>query len=95
MLIHVVSFKYKPETPATARQDHVAALEGLKTLPGVLELAVGADVVQSPRSYDTGLLVKFANRHALDAYAVHPEHVPVAELGRALASHIVAVDFEV
>src|SRR6188474_548279 len=48
-----------------------------------------ADVVRSPRSYDTGLLVMFGDRAALDAYQKHPQHVPVAEFGVSLSDHIV------
>jgi hypothetical protein len=94
MLTHIVSFKYKAEVTDAQRDDHLMRLKGLSTVPGVLDLRVGPDVVRSPRSYDTGLLVVFANRAALDAYATHPQHVPVAQFGASLCDHIVAVDFE-
>lgn len=94
MLTHLVCFKYKPETSPAQREDHRRRLEGLARLPGVIELKVGPDVVRSPRSYDTGLVVVFPDRAALDAYAGNPQHVPVAQLGVSLCEHIVAVDFE-
>lgn len=94
MLTHIVCFKYKPETTDAQRVDHRTRLQGLATLPGVLELSVGADVVRSARSYDTGLIVRFPDRSALDAYATNPQHVPVAQFGASLSEHIVAVDFE-
>jgi len=94
MLTHIVSFKYKADITDAQRTDHRLRLKGLSTVPGVLDLRVGADVVGSPRSYDTGLLVVFANREALDAYASHPQHVPVAQFGASLCDHIVSVDFE-
>jgi hypothetical protein len=50
--------------------------------------------VRSARSYDTGLLVTFRDRAALDAYQKNPLHVPVAQFGVGLSEHIVAVDFE-
>ena len=53
--------------------------------------AVGADVVGSARSYDTGLVVIFRDRAALDAYQTNPHHVTVAQHGVALCQHIVAV----
>lgn len=93
MLIHIVSFKYKADVNDAARRDHRAKLKGLAGLPGVIELKVGEDIVRSPRSYDTGLLVKFPDRAALDAYATNPQHVVVAQLGGSLAEHIVAADF--
>ena len=94
MLTHIVCFKYKSDTTEAQRVDHRARLHGLATLPGVIELSVGADVVRSPRSYDTGLIVRFPDRAALDAYATNPQHVPVAQFGASLSEHIVAVDFE-
>ena len=69
-------------------------LRSLHTLDGVIDLKVGADVVGSPRSYDTGLAITFSDRAALDAYQKHPRHVPIAQLGVSLCEHIVAVDFE-
>jgi hypothetical protein len=94
MLTHLVSFKYKADVDAAARAEHRRRLAGLAGLDGVLELKVGEDVVRSPRSYDTGLLVTFRDRAALDAYQKNPLHVPVAQLGVSLSEHIVAVDFE-
>jgi hypothetical protein len=93
MLTHIVCFKYRAETAAPAREEHRARLRGLRSLDGVVNLTVGADVVGSPRSYDTALVVVFPDRAALDAYQVNPHHVPVAQFGVSLCSHIVAVDF--
>jgi hypothetical protein len=95
MLAHLISFKYKADVDESIRRDHRARLAGLSGIPGVVELKVGADVVRSPRSYDTGLLVMFEDRAALDAYQKHPQHVPVAQFGVSISDHIVAVDFEV
>jgi hypothetical protein len=94
MLTHIVCFKYKAGVDDAARRDHVARLRGLAALSGIVDLKVGADVVRSARSYDTGLIVRFADRAALDAYQKNPQHVPVAQHGVSLAEHIVAVDFE-
>jgi hypothetical protein len=91
----MVCFKYKAGVDERARADHRARLAGLRALGGVLDLQVGADVVRSARSYDTGLIVTFPDRAALDAYQKDPTHVPVAQHGVGLAEHIVAVDFEV
>jgi hypothetical protein len=94
MLLHLVCFKYRSEADAAAREDHRTRLRSLHTLDGVIELKVGADVVHSPRSYDTGLAITFSDRAALDRYQKDPRHVPVAQLGVSLCEHIVAVDFE-
>jgi hypothetical protein len=94
MLNHIVCFKYKQGTPENARTDHRARLAALKGIDGVVDLKVGADLVGSTRSYDTGLIVTFVDRAALDAYQKNPTHVPVAQLGVSLCDSIVAVDFE-
>ena len=94
MIAHVVVFKYKPETSAAQRADHCARLKGLADIDGIADFKVGQDVVRSPRSYDTGLVVMFRDRAALDSYATNPRHVPVAQLGRDLSDSIIAVDFE-
>ena len=95
MLIHLVSFKYKTDVDDDTRRQHRTQLGTLGTIEGVLELKVGADVVRSPRSYDTGLMVRFVDRAALDAYQTNPKHVPVAQFGVSLCDNIVAVDFEI
>jgi hypothetical protein len=94
MLTHIVCFKYKTDTPESARADHRARLAGLKHIEGIVDLKVGADLVRSARSYDTGLIVLFKDRAALDAYQKNPTHVPVAQFGVNLCDSIVAVDFE-
>jgi hypothetical protein len=94
MLTHIVSFKYRADVPETVRLEHRQRLAGHRELDGVLDLKVGGDIVRSARSFDTGLVVTFRDRAALDAYAVDPRHVPVSQFGAGLCDQIVAVDFE-
>lgn len=93
MLTHIVCFRYKADIPQSTREDHRSRLRGLHGIEGVVRLTVGADVVHSPRLYDTALVVEFRDRPALDAYQTNPQHVPVAQFGASLCDHIVAVDF--
>jgi len=94
MLVHLVLFKYKAGTDQALRTQHRERLRALKALDGIVDLKVGADVVGSSRSYDTGLLVFFVDRAALDAYQKDPRHVPVSQFGVANCESIVAVDFD-
>lgn len=94
MVVHLVSFKYRTDVDDAARQDHRTRLKALADVDGILDFKVGADFVRSPRSYDTGIVVLFRDRAALDGYATHPRHVPVAQLGRDLSENIIAVDFD-
>ena len=94
MLTHIVIWKYRDDVEQFAREEHVNLLRNLKNLiPEIQSFAVGADTLFLPRSYDTGLVATFADRAALDAYTVHPEHVKVAEYGRTITQHIASVDF--
>ena len=95
MLIHVVCFKYKTNISPATRALHRDQLAALQSLDGVIDLKVGEDVVRSPRSYDTALVITFPDRAALDVYQKNQQHVPIAQFGASLADHIVAVDFEI
>jgi hypothetical protein len=94
MLTHIVVWKYRTDVGQFARDEHVALLRKLASIiPEVQSLSVGFDTLHLPRSYDTGLVATFADRAALDAYTIHPEHVKVAEFGRSISDHVVSVDF--
>ena len=94
MLIHIVCWKYKPETTAEQRAEHIAKLKNLpKVIPDIISFNVGADVLHLERSFDTGLTATYPDREALDAYTVHPEHQEVANLGKRIAEKVVSVDF--
>jgi len=94
VVVHLVSFKYRKDVDDAARQNHRARLKALADIDGIVDFKVGEDFVRSPRSYDTGLVVLFRDRAALDGYATHARHVPVAQLGRDLSDSIIAVDFD-
>jgi microsomal dipeptidase-like Zn-dependent dipeptidase len=94
VVVHLVSFKYRKDVDEAAREDHRTRLKALADVEGIVDFKVGADFVRSPRSYDTGIVVLFRDRAALDGYATHPRHVPVAQLGRDLSESIIAVDFD-
>ena len=95
MLMHLVCFKYKPGVDASSRTQHRERLCALQDIDGITDLKVGGDVAHSARSYDTGLVIVFRDKAALDSYQQHPRHVPVARFGVDLSDHIVAVDFEI
>lgn len=94
MLIHIVCWKYKPDTDDNTRDEHRGRLKGLAQLvPGLARLEVGADILHLDRSFDTALMAEFESREALDAYTGHPEHQKVVAIGREIAERAVSVDF--
>ncbi|MDQ4122987.1 MAG: Dabb family protein [Acidobacteriota bacterium] len=94
MLTHIVVWKYKPEITEEQRAEHRRLLKNLVNfIPEIINLNVGADILDLPRSYDTGLVATFADRRALDIYTENAEHQKVAALGKEIAQHVVSVDF--
>jgi len=94
MLTHIVCWKYKPETSEAARAEHIKKLRALpNVIPNILSFAVGRDILQLDRSFDTGLVAVYPDRAALDFYTAHPDHQEVAALGKLIAERVVSVDF--
>lgn len=95
MLTHIVIWKYRAEVEQEVRAEHVRMLRSLTSaIKEVESLAVGFDVVKLPRSFDTGLVVLFRDRAALDAYTIHPEHIKVVAFGKVISEQVASVDFE-
>ena len=95
MLTHIVIWKYKSDVEPEVREEHVRMLRALASVvPGIESLSVGFDVLMLPRSFDSGLVVLFRDRAALDAYTVHPEHIKVAAFGKTISEQVASVDFE-
>lgn len=94
MITHVVLFKLKERDEANiaAARDVLRGLEG--KVPTLRQLEVGIDVLRSERSYDLALVARFDDLDGLQAYQVHPAHVPVLTYLRAACDAIVAVDYE-
>jgi hypothetical protein len=94
MLIHVVLFKFKPDTTAAQAAQLEARLKGLPALIAeIREFRVGTDVVRSERSYDLALVSGFDDLAAMQRYQVHPAHQEVVALVKTLCGGVVAVDF--
>ncbi len=93
MLIHIVCWKYKPETNVRTRDEHIAKLRALPAvIPDIVSFDVGTDILHLDRSFDTGLVAHFPDRSALDAYTDHPDHQRVAAMGKHISQQVVSVD---
>ena len=97
MVEHIVLFKWNEGVAPEAIE---AAVEGLKALrfkiPGIIDLSIGANFSERNKGYDTGLVVRFENREALEAYGPHPEHQTVVQnLLSPIRSDVLAVDYEI
>ena len=94
MLTHIVCWKYKSKTTQEQKDIHLAKLKSLPNVfPNIISFNIGFDVLHLERSFDLGLVATYADRDALDAYTIHPEHQTVAAFGKEIAEKTVSVDF--
>lgn len=84
MVKHIILWTLRPDlSPAekqTVKQDIKAGLEGLVgKVPGLLSVTVHIDGRLSSSNADVMLDSTLESEAALKAYAVHPDHVAVAD----------------
>jgi hypothetical protein len=95
MIKHVVFFKFKPEARASDRK---AALDGLRALPGKIDVIrsfeVGENVLPSARAWDATLIGEYDDLEGLDQYARHDAHVEAATKIRNVCEAVGSVDYE-
>jgi hypothetical protein len=95
-LLHVVSFKFKPEAKPEQIDAVVAAFRDLqKKIPVIKEFSWGTNV--SPEKHDKGFthcfILSFTSDKDRDAYLVHPDHKAFGkQLGPILAD-VFVVDY--
>ena len=95
MIIHVVTMKFKPDTPPSEIEALAKMLEDLPDkIPEIQMYEFGPNVVESERAYDFALVSLFANPEALSRYQQHPEHIPVVQKLKTICADIVVVDFK-
>jgi hypothetical protein len=85
---HIVRFDMSSLDEDT-RASLDADLAALDRLDCVDQLHVGPDLAEP---HITGLVSAFADEEALDAYRVHPDHLPVVERVRSLNIPAVRLD---
>ncbi|MFP5309057.1 MAG: Dabb family protein [Actinomycetes bacterium] len=90
MIWHIVRFDFDGVDDAV-RADLEAALAGLDTIDVVAVCHVARDLEQPSV---TGLVTAFATHADLEAYRVHPEHVPVVDGLRAAGVVTTRIDIE-
>ncbi|MCO5603549.1 hypothetical protein L7F22_057700 [Adiantum nelumboides] len=93
---HVVLFRARDGVERTATEAWTAAARALSCLEGVIHLHVGAVTSCKPDegAWSFALYGRFRDKAALQAYAVHPQHLQVVALGNTLFSDVMALDWE-
>ena len=98
LIKHIVMWNIRGETPAE-KADSVLLLqrsfESLRgRIPGLLLLEIGVDSSRIDYACDVVLYSEFESQLALDAYAVHPEHLRVKRELADLRTARHQVDYE-
>lgn len=81
MIKHIVMWNVRGSTPlakAAAIDQIKRSFDGLATaIPGIIAMEIGVDSSRIDYACDVVLYSEFESQAALDAYAVHPEHLRV------------------
>ncbi len=97
MVRHVLLLQPRPDATAEAIDACRVALDALVgRIPGLLDCHWGENFAAAQRreGFTYGFSMDFSDRASLEAYAPHPEHLPVAQRVRATFEKILVFDFE-
>ena len=95
MVKHVVMWKFKEENKAENLKKAKELLLSLPALIGeIKKMEVYIDDLHTPASMDMMLETEFLSFDDLHTYAVHPEHLLVAEFIKSAVESRVALDAE-
>ncbi len=97
MVKHIILWKLKPEyNTAEVKEGIKKGIEGLVgVVPGLIEASVQIERLDSS-NVDVMLYSVLESEEALKGYAIHPEHVKVADtLVRPYTESRACIDFEV
>ena len=96
MVEHIVLFRWAEEASREAIDSAVEGLRGLKgKIAGIEDLSCGANFSDRAKGYTHGLVVRFTDRAALEAYGPHPEHQRVVRnFIDPIRADVLAFDYE-
>ena len=96
MIEHIVLIRWTEQASPEAIDTVMTELRGLKgKIDVIVELSCGADFSERAKGYTHGLVVRFGDRAALNAYISHPEHQRVVQkLINPIRADILALDYE-
>ncbi|MCC2670968.1 MAG: Stress responsive alpha-beta barrel domain protein [Armatimonadetes bacterium] len=97
MVEHVVLFKTTPDATEEQRARMVSELTALKDLvPGIVDLSCGVNFSDRGQGFDIGLVVRFVDRAALEAYLPHPAHRGcVDQFVAPIKADVIVSDYEI
>jgi len=93
MVKHIVMWKLRDKADAAEVKARLEALSG--QIPGLLNIEVGIDFLESEQSADVVLYSELESREALKVYQNHTRHMAVVPLVKAAAISRTVIDYEV
>lgn len=93
-LTHVVLFKLKDNRPEIVEQTAVKLRSLAGNVPTLNSIEVGTNVIESDRAYDLGIITRFDDLAAMEAYQVHPFHQDVLVYMKTVIKTAVSIDYE-
>lgn len=94
MIKHIVLLKLKDPSAENIELAKTKLLSMKGKIDILKNIEVGVDFLGSERSMDVVLLTDFESKEDLQAYAVHPVHVPVIQALKELCEYTKAIDYE-
>ena len=96
MIEHIVLFRWTDTASQPAIDTVLAELRQLKgKIPGIVDLSCGANFSERAKGYTHGLVVRFKDRAALEAYMPNAEHQRVVQTFiNPIRADILALDYE-
>jgi diamine N-acetyltransferase len=93
-LTHVVLFRLKDNSPENIEKTAVKLRSLAGNVPTLKSIEVGVNVVHLDRAYDIGIITRFDDLAAMEAYQVHPFHQEVLAYMKRVMETAVALDYE-
>ena len=100
MIRHVVMWKFKEFSEGKSKAENMEIVRDrlyalVPVISEIKRMEIGFDVSRTDASMDLILLTEFDTVDALRAYAVHPEHLKVADFVRRVVESRVVADCEI
>lgn len=97
MVEHILLMQWTREASQETIDNALAELRGLKDkIAGIVDLSCGANFSDRAKGYTHGLVIRFRDRAALEAYFPHPEHQRVVQnFINPIRADTVILDYEI
>lgn len=96
MIEHIVLFKWQPTAAPDAIAAAMSALSAMPSqIPQIIALSCGENFTNRSQGFTHGLVVRLADRAALEAYQAHPVHQVIVQTQiKPIVADVLALDYE-